>query len=61
VTMGYGLDGRISIPDSGKRFIFTQRSLPALRPVQSPTQWILGLFTLGIKRPGHETDNALPF
>lgn len=47
--MGYGLHGRISISDSGKRCFYAQQRLPALEPVQSPTQWILGALYLGDK------------
>jgi hypothetical protein len=43
------------------RFIlFSKASKPALRPTQSPIQWILGPLSLGIKQHGREADHSLP-
>jgi hypothetical protein len=33
-------------------FLFTIASRPALGPTQPPTQWVLGAFSLEVKRPG---------
>jgi hypothetical protein len=38
IVMGYGLDGRVSIPDRGKVFLFSIAFMSALGPTQSPSQ-----------------------
>jgi len=30
----------------------------ALRPTQPPIQWVSGALSLGVKRPGRETDHS---
>jgi hypothetical protein len=35
-------------------------SRPALGPNQHPIQWAPGTSSLGVKRPGSETDHSLP-
>jgi hypothetical protein len=41
-------------------FLFVTVSRPALAPIMIPIQWIPGALSLGIKRPGRETDNSRP-
>jgi hypothetical protein len=61
IATDYGLDGRGSIPCSGKRFIYyVTASRPALRPNQPPIQWVLGSLSAGIKRQGREADHSSP-
>jgi hypothetical protein len=31
---------------------------PALRPTQTPIQWVPGALSLGVKRPGREADHS---
>jgi len=38
----------------------TNATKPALGPTQSPTQWVPGALSLGVKRPGHEADHSPP-
>jgi hypothetical protein len=59
VALGYGLDDRGS--ESRQRlgiFLFTTTSRPALGPTQSPIQWVPGVLSLRVKRPGREADQS---
>jgi hypothetical protein len=38
IAMGYGLEGRDSIPGRDKIFLFSITSRPALGPIQPPIQ-----------------------
>jgi hypothetical protein len=49
------------IPGKGKIFLFFTASRQALGHTQSPTRWIPGAVSSGIKRPGHEAEHSLPF
>jgi hypothetical protein len=42
-------------------FLFPNASRTALRPAQSPIQWVPGALSLGVKRPGREADHSPPF
>jgi hypothetical protein len=42
-------------------FLFTTVSRMALGPIQPSIQWIPGTLSLGIKRPGRESDHSPPF
>jgi hypothetical protein len=53
--------GCSSSPGGGKNFCLSMLSRPALGPTQSPTQWVLGAFSPGVKRPGREADHSPPF
>ena len=57
VAIHYGLDG----PGIESRWKpdFPHPSRPTLGPIQSPVQWVLGLFP-GIKRPGRGVDHPTP-
>jgi hypothetical protein len=41
-------------------FLFGTAFRPAVGPTQPPTQWVLGFFSPGVKRPGHEAHHSLP-
>jgi hypothetical protein len=58
---GYGVDGRSSISDRGKRlFLFSVASRPALGPTQPPIRCVPGVLSSGIKRPEREADLSPP-
>jgi hypothetical protein len=57
IAMGYGLDGRGSIRGEGKKFFFSS-STPALEPTHHSIQWVPGVISLGVKRPGREVDHS---
>jgi hypothetical protein len=61
IALGYGLDDRgfESLQGLGI-FLFTTASRPALRPTQSPIQWVPGALSLGVKRPRREADHSPP-
>jgi hypothetical protein len=40
--------------------LFTTVSRMALESTQPPIQWVLGDFSLGVKRPGREADHSPP-
>jgi hypothetical protein len=61
IALGYGLNDRC--------FEFHQRlgiclfitvSRPALRPTQSPRQWVARTLSVVVKRPGREADHSPP-
>jgi hypothetical protein len=58
--MGYGLDGRDSIPARDKKFFSTPMSRQALGPTQPPIQYVPGAFSLCVKRPEREADHSSP-
>jgi hypothetical protein len=58
--MGYGLDGRGLIPRVVKIFLFSPVSRLALRPTQSPIQWVPRVIFLGMKQKGREADHSPP-
>jgi hypothetical protein len=39
-------------------FLFATVSRPALGATQSPTQWVVGALTLGVKWPWHKADHS---
>jgi hypothetical protein len=41
-------------------FLFTTASGTVLGTTQSPIQWVPGVLSLGVKRPGHEIDHSPP-
>jgi hypothetical protein len=44
----------------GKVFLFFTASRPTLGPTQSPIQWVQGVISPGVKRPGCEADHSPP-
>jgi hypothetical protein len=53
IATGYRLDCRGSIPGRGKRFFHTPQQPDRLRsPSRSSVKWVLGTFSLGVKRQG---------
>jgi hypothetical protein len=43
-----------------KNFLFSTSFKPALRPTQSPIQWVPGDLSPGVKRQGREADHSSP-
>jgi hypothetical protein len=41
-------------------FLFTTASRTALGPTQPPIQWVRGVLSIGLKRPGREADHLPP-
>jgi hypothetical protein len=41
-------------------FLFNTVSRPALGPTQPTIQWVPGILSLGVKRPGREADHSPP-
>jgi hypothetical protein len=63
IALGYGLDdrgSRVRYPAGAGNFLFTTAPRTALGLTQPPIQWIPGALSLGIKRPGRETDHSPP-
>jgi hypothetical protein len=58
--MGYGLNGRGSIPGRGKRIFCSPVSRPALGPTEPPIQRILWALYPGVKEPGRKSDHPPP-
>jgi hypothetical protein len=44
-----------------KPFPFTIASRTALGPTQSPSQWVAGDLSLGVKQPEREADHSSPY
>jgi hypothetical protein len=62
IATSYWLDDRgvgVRVPGI-KNFHFSMSSRPALGSTQSPIQWVPGILSLGVKRPGREADHSLP-
>jgi hypothetical protein len=60
-TDGYRLNGRGSVAGTGKIFLFCTASRLAPGPTQPPIEWLAGALSLGVKRPGRETDHLPSF
>jgi hypothetical protein len=60
IALGYGLDNRGFDSRQGLGVLLIAASRPALRPTQSPIQWVPGAPYLGVKRPGREADHLTP-
>jgi hypothetical protein len=62
-ALGYGLDDRgstVRSPAGLGIFPFTTVSRTDLGPTQFPIQWVPGVLSLGVNRPGRETDHSPP-
>jgi hypothetical protein len=56
-----GVEGKIILKTIFKKyFLFTTASRTALGPTQPPIQWVPGVPSLGLKRPGREADHSPP-
>jgi hypothetical protein len=61
IALGYGLDDRGFQSRQGLEiFLFTTVSRPIREPTQPPIPWVPGALSLGVKRPGRETDQSPP-
>jgi hypothetical protein len=63
IALGYWLDdrgSRVQFPAEAGNFFFTIASITALGPTQPPIQWVPGVFSLGVKRPGREAGHSPP-
>jgi hypothetical protein len=60
IATGYWLDNPGSISGRGKVFFFSMASRTDLDPTQPPIQRVLGAFSLGVKRQGHEAEHSTP-
>jgi hypothetical protein len=59
IALGFGvlgLDSRRGL----EIFLFTTASRTALGPTQPPIQWVPRALSLGVKRPGSESDHSPP-
>jgi hypothetical protein len=54
------LRGRSSSTGRVKNFLFSKSSRPALGSTQPPIQWVPGVLSPGVKRPGREADHSHP-
>jgi hypothetical protein len=63
VVLDYGLDDldpRVRFRRGLGIFLFTTASRTALGPTHPPIQWVPEALSLGVKRPGGETDYSPP-
>jgi hypothetical protein len=49
-----------SSPSKVKNLVFSTSFRPALRPIQSPIQWVPGVLSPRVKHPGNEADHLPP-
>jgi hypothetical protein len=62
MALGYWLDDRGFDSRRGLGiFLFATAFRTALRPTQHPIQWVPGVFTPVVKRPGREADHSHPY
>jgi hypothetical protein len=52
VETGWKLDGRLSNSVRGKIFLFFKMTTPGLGPTQPIIEWVLGVLSTALKRPG---------
>jgi hypothetical protein len=64
IALGYGLDdrdSRVRVPAGAGNFSLNHRVQNGSGPTQPPIQWVPGALSLGLKRPGRESDHSPPF
>jgi hypothetical protein len=61
IAIGYGLDGRNSVPGRSKIFLVSTASRPAMGPTQSDIERVPASPSPEVKRPGREDDHSLLF
>jgi hypothetical protein len=60
IALAYGLDDLGSIvrfPAGAENFSLHHRVRNGFGPIQPPIQWVPGVLSLGVKRPGREADH----
>jgi hypothetical protein len=63
VALGYELDGRgsrVPFPVRVGNFSLHHRVRNGSGPTQSPTEWVPGAVSLGVKRPRRKADRSPP-
>jgi hypothetical protein len=60
IKMGYGLDGRGSIPGRDKVFLFFIASRQGMGPTQPPIQWLPGNISPAVTRVVREAHHSPP-
>jgi hypothetical protein len=50
----------VRVPVGATDFFLTPASRPVLGPTQPPIQWVPGVLSLEVKRPGREADHSPP-
>jgi hypothetical protein len=59
IALGYGVNDRgFEFRQVLSIFHFTTASRPALGPTRAPIQWVPGVLSLVVKRPGREADRS---
>jgi hypothetical protein len=61
IAAGYRLDGRGSVPDRGKIFVYSTATSSPLGPPQPPVQWVPRALYTGVKRPELEADHLAKY
>jgi hypothetical protein len=62
IATSYELDSQeigVRFPAEARDFFF-EVSRPVLRPSRPPMQWVPGVVSLGVERPGRESDYSPP-
>jgi hypothetical protein len=59
IATGYGLDYPGSIPCRQDFLLYVVQTVSEA-PTQPPIEWIPGVISAGVKRPGHEADRSPP-
>jgi hypothetical protein len=60
IPMGYEMEGRGSIPITGKRLLYSTASRPVLGPAQPPIRCVPRALSPGVKRQGREAGHSPP-
>jgi len=54
------LTGVRFLAGTGEEFLFTSECRLAVGPTKPPSQWVPGTISLGVKRPGRESNHSPP-